>query len=159
AQKAEVAQEAEAAQETEAAQEAEAAKEAEVAAKVAEKAAEESRVAELVAIVIENVLFEYDKSYLKSEFKTKLINSFADAENKDQLKVVVSGHADERGSNEYNLALGERRAFTVKRFLISLGLSEENISVISYGEEKPVDPRQNETAWEKNRRAETDFSD
>ena len=124
-----------------------------------QEAAEEARIAKLSKIVIENVLFEYDRSYLKPEFKQKLVNSFADVQNKDEIRIVISGHADERGSNEYNLALGERRAYTVKRFLISLGLLEQNISVISYGEEKPVDSRHNDSAWEKNRRAETDYNE
>ncbi|MFH2131388.1 MAG: OmpA family protein [bacterium] len=136
-------------------------KEAEVKMKEAEavKAAEESKTATLRAIVIDNVLFDFDKSDLRPEFKTKLDNAFADVADKDQIKLIISGHADERGSNEYNLALGERRAFAVKRYLISLGLMEENISVISYGEEKPVDPRHNESAWEKNRRAESDIKE
>ncbi len=134
------------------------AKAEEAKAEEAKAEAAKAEAAKLPVIVIENVLFEYDKSDLKLEFKTKLINSFAELGNKYQIKVVISGHADERGSNEYNLALGERRAFNVKRFLISLGLLEQNISVISYGEEKPVDPRSNESAWEKNRRAETDIN-
>ncbi len=124
-----------------------------------QKAKEEARVAALATIVVENVLFEFDRSNLRSEFKRKLNNSFTGVDKLDQIKVVISGHADERGSNEYNLALGERRAFAVKRYLISLGLLEDNITVISYGEEKPVDPRHSETAWEMNRRSETDMKD
>ncbi len=125
----------------------------------AEKKAAAYRRTVINEITVENVLFDYDRSYLKSEFKRKLRNAFASAERLDLIKVVISGHADERGSNEYNLALGERRAFNVKRYLISLGLQEENITVISYGEEKPVDPRHSDVAWAKNRRSETDLKE
>ncbi|HLD30193.1 MAG TPA: OmpA family protein, partial [bacterium] len=62
-------------------------------------------------------------------------------------------HSDERGTVEYNLALGERRANSAKKYLISLGISEDRISTISYGEEKPLDPGHTEEAWAKNRRA------
>jgi len=134
------------------------AKLAEEEAKLTEEKAKQEKIAAITAeIVVENVLFDFDRSTLKPEFKQMLNKSFAGVERPDLIKLVISGHADERGSNEYNLALGERRAFAVKRYLISLGLLEENINTVSYGEEKPVDPRRNETAWAKNRRSETDF--
>jgi peptidoglycan-associated lipoprotein len=109
-----------------------------------------------IIVAIENVLFEFDKSYLKSEFKEQLRTDLANVQDKDQTRLLIAGHADERGSNEYNLALGERRAFAVKRYLISLGFLADNIRIISYGEEKPVETGHNEGAWAKNRRAETD---
>ncbi len=68
--------------------------------------------------------------------------------------VRIEGHADERGDNEYNMALGEKRAMSVKRYLVSLGVSGKRLSIISYGEEDPVDPGHNEEAWAKNRRVE-----
>lgn len=68
-------------------------------------------------------------------------------------KVQIEGHCDERGTAEYNLALGERRAQSAKQFLISLGIPADRITTISYGEDKPLDPRHNEEAWAKNRRA------
>ena len=68
--------------------------------------------------------------------------------------VRVEGHADERGTNEYNLALGERRANAAKRYLMALGIAEERILTISFGEERPYDPRSNEAAWALNRRDE-----
>jgi peptidoglycan-associated lipoprotein len=68
------------------------------------------------------------------------------------VKIQVEGHCDERGTIEYNLALGERRANSAKRYLISLGISGDRISTISYGKEKPLDPSHNEEAWAKNRR-------
>jgi peptidoglycan-associated lipoprotein len=68
--------------------------------------------------------------------------------------VTVAGHTDERGTTEYNLALGERRAESVRRYLVGLGAAARNIKVVSYGKERPVDPGHNEAAWAKNRRAE-----
>ena len=72
-----------------------------------------------------------------------------------KVKIQIEGHCDERGTNEYNLALGERRANSTKNYLVSLGISPDRISTISYGEEKPLDPGHNEEAWAKNRRAHT----
>jgi len=69
------------------------------------------------------------------------------------VKIQIEGHCDERGTNEYNLALGERRANSTKKYLISLGISSDRISTISYGEERPLDSGHNEEAWSKNRRA------
>ena len=70
------------------------------------------------------------------------------------LKVRIEGHCDERGSDEYNLALGERRAKAAMNYLVTLGIADKRLSVISYGKEKPVDPGHDEAAWAKNRRAE-----
>ncbi len=116
-------------------------------------------VVEKVVVTIENVLFEFDRSYLRSDFKEQLRKDFADLEDKGQTEVLIAGHADERGSNEYNLALGERRAYAVKRYLVSLGFVSENVRIISYGEEKPLDRGHSETSWEKNRRAESKVLD
>ena len=69
------------------------------------------------------------------------------------MKIQIEGHCDERGTVEYNLALGERRANSAKRYLTSLGIPENRISTISYGKERPLDPGHNEEAWTKNRRA------
>ena len=71
------------------------------------------------------------------------------------VKVQIEGHCDERGTIEYNLALGERRANSTKKYLTSLGISSDRISTISYGGERPLDPGHNEEAWAKNRRAHT----
>ena len=67
--------------------------------------------------------------------------------------VTIEGHCDERGTNEYNLALGDRRAESAKAFLTDLGIDSSRLTTISYGEERPVDPRSDEEAWAKNRRA------
>ncbi len=113
--------------------------------------------AEAITITIENVLFEFDRSYLRPEFKEQLRQDFEPMEDKGEAQLLIAGHADERGSNEYNLALGERRAYAVKRYLISLGFVADNIRIISYGEEKPLDSGHNEEAWSKNRRSETEI--
>jgi peptidoglycan-associated lipoprotein len=69
-----------------------------------------------------------------------------------QKVIAIEGHCDERGTEEYNIALGERRANSAKRYLINLGVKSGQLSTISYGEERPADPGQNEGAWAKNRR-------
>ena len=68
-------------------------------------------------------------------------------------KIIIEGHCDERGTNEYNLALGDRRAFSSKSFLVDLGISDSRLRTVSYGEERPLDPGSDEGAWAKNRRA------
>ncbi len=69
------------------------------------------------------------------------------------VKIQIEGHCDERGTAEYNLALGERRANSAKKYLVSLGIPADRLSTISYGKEMPLDPGHNEEAWAKNRRA------
>ena len=68
-------------------------------------------------------------------------------------RVIIEGHCDERGTNEYNLALGDRRAFSAKTFLVDLGIDEARISTVSYGEERPLVRGEDEDAWAQNRRA------
>jgi peptidoglycan-associated lipoprotein len=70
------------------------------------------------------------------------------------IKARIEGHCDERGTNEYNLALGDRRANSAKEFLLNLGIAENRLTTISHGEEKPIDPGHDEAAWAKNRRAQ-----
>ncbi len=106
-------------------------------------------------IYVKNVLFEFDKFNIQEDHKQQLLSTLDNLENKDTRKFLIAGHADERGSNAYNLALGERRAYEVKRFLISMGFLEENMRIVSYGEEKPADRGHNESSWAKNRRTET----
>ncbi len=99
-----------------------------------------------------NVYFEFDKYDIKANFRTPLQQDASAIEKHSSAKVVVEGYCDERGSEEYNLALGERRATSVKKYLASLGVNEGQLRTISYGEEKPADPGHNEKAWAKNRR-------
>ena len=73
-------------------------------------------------------------------------------QNNPEAMSTIEGHCDERGTSEYNLALGDRRATSAKNFLVDLGISASRLTTISYGEERPIDPGQNEDAWAKNRR-------
>ncbi len=116
---------------------------------------EEVVKSQVAVVIVKNVLFDFDKYEMQEEYKQQLLDQLDSLTNKDQVKLLIAGHADERGSNAYNLALGERRAYVVKRFLVSMGFLESNMKVVSYGEEKPADTGHNESAWAKNRRTET----
>ena len=100
------------------------------------------------------VYFDYDKSNIKPEFTSIIQSNFEWLINNPDIRVQLEGHCDERGTNEYNLALGERRARSVLNYLLRLGASPEQFSIVSFGEERPVALGQNETAWQKNRRVE-----
>ena len=103
---------------------------------------------------VRTVYFEYDRSEVRSEF-IPLINAHGQLLASDgSRRVVLEGHADERGSREYNIALGERRAISVRRLLLASGASSNQIRMVSYGEERPAVEGHNESAWSKNRRVE-----
>lgn len=103
----------------------------------------------------EAVYFDFDKSDLRQDARNTLTkNAEIMLKSKQAFKIKVEGHCDERGSAEYNLALGERRAKSAMQYLVTLGVQPERLSVISYGKEKPAVPGSNEEAWAKNRRAE-----
>ena len=103
---------------------------------------------------LEMVYFAYDKSIITTAFGEALQKNYEwIAENPD-VQIQLEGHCDERGTNEYNLALGERRAKAVLDYLISLGASPSQFSLVSFGEERPADGGSNEVAWRKNRRVE-----
>ena len=107
-----------------------------------------------VAQALQRVHFAFDQYTLDTgAMKTLTENAMYLRANPD-LKVVIEGHTDERGSDEYNLALGEKRAQAAKNYLVSLGITAGRLSIISYGEELPLDPSNTEEAWAKNRRAE-----
>jgi peptidoglycan-associated lipoprotein len=101
----------------------------------------------------EDVLFEYDSSVLTSDAQALLEKKAAWLQDNSDTRAVIEGHCDERGTNEYNLALGDRRAESAKTFLINLGISASRMTTISYGEEKPIDTEVSESAFAKNRRA------
>ncbi len=106
-------------------------------------------------IRFENVYFDFDKSDLRQDARDVLSkNAEVILKSLAGTKVQISGHCDERGSAEYNLALGEHRAKSVQKYLTTLGVKAADISVISYGEEKPAVVGNDEAAWAKNRRAE-----
>lgn len=101
----------------------------------------------------ENVYFAFDEATLDGQAQALLKQKAVWLQDNPNANVVVEGHCDERGTNAYNLALGERRAESVKVFLVNLGIADARLTTISYGEEKPVDMGHNEEAWAKNRRA------
>ena len=102
----------------------------------------------------ERIYFDYDKSELKPEARAVLKKKAEWLRDNPEFSARIEGHCDERGTNEYNLALGERRANAAWRFLNALGISGARLTTISYGEERPADPGQNQDAWSKNRRDE-----
>lgn len=101
----------------------------------------------------ENIYFDFDKSVLSYQAQELLKEKAMWMRANPDASVVVEGHCDERGTNAYNLALGERRAESAKTFLVNLGISGARMTTISYGEERPLDMGHNEEAWAKNRRA------
>lgn len=101
----------------------------------------------------EDVFFEFDSASLSVEAQEILRAKFEWLRDNPGARVTIEGHCDERGTNEYNLALGDRRAYTAKAFLTDLGIDDARLATISYGEEQPIDPRTSEEAWAKNRRA------
>lgn len=105
--------------------------------------------------VPDRVFFATNKSDLTSAASATLAKQAAYLKANPNLNVVLEGHADERGTREYNLALGERRAIAAKNYLISNGIAANRIKVISYGKEKPANPASNALAWSQNRRAVT----
>jgi peptidoglycan-associated lipoprotein len=101
----------------------------------------------------DDVRFDFDKSEVKEDGR-KTCGVVADYLKKHpQAKMLIEGHCDERGTAEYNMALGERRATAVMTYLVSLGVPRTALSTVSFGKEKPLDPGHNEAAWAKNRRA------
>lgn len=103
--------------------------------------------------LFQDVYFEYDSAVVSPEFREQLRQNAAVLEKDSTLHAEIEGHCDKRGTNEYNLALGEERAKAVASLMVSFGASPSQISTISYGEEIPLDPADNEQAFAKNRRA------
>ena len=101
----------------------------------------------------DNIYFAFDDASLDYQAQELLKQKALWLQDNMDTNVVIEGHCDERGTNAYNLALGERRAESVKLFLVNLGVPTARMTTISYGEEKPVDMGHNEEAWAKNRRA------
>ena len=106
-------------------------------------------------ISLGTVYFSFDSSTIPNSVLMILKENVKYLKANPSLNVVVEGHCDERGTTEYNLALGQKRAVKVKEYYVQLGISPDRIATISYGEEMPQDNRHNESGWAKNRRAET----
>lgn len=112
------------------------------------------RPAELEPGKMETVYFGFNEAVLTDEAREILARNAEFLRRKPEARVQIEGHCDERGSTEYNLALGERRAMSVRDYLVKLGVEPRRMEVISYGEERPADPRPLDLAWARNRRAE-----
>jgi peptidoglycan-associated lipoprotein len=106
---------------------------------------------------LEDALFDYDKSAIRDDARTALASDVAVIRdilaNYPSQKLLIEGHCDERGSEEYNMALGDRRAKTSEEFLSSMGIPNSQLTVISFGKDRPVCTDKSEDCWQKNRRA------
>lgn len=134
---------------------------AEAAAKAAADRAAAEAAARLAAAVAAAkaefampVYFDYDMSNIRDDQRTTLEAKVPIFSANPDMRIRVAGHTDNRGSDEYNLALGQRRAAEVKQFLIARGIAADRIDVVSFGEERPAVAQDNEDAWGKNRRGE-----
>lgn len=125
----------------------------EVNAADVELEAVDTEVVELTTDASTLFYFDFDKALLKAESRNALLEHALVLQSNSR-SIRLEGHADERGTREYNMALGERRALAVKEFLVFQGISANRIEVISYGEERPASYGSNEGAWEMNRRVE-----
>ena len=110
------------------------------------------------AFVNENIYFTFDSSALSEEAR-QILNEKADyLRTNPDVTMTVEGHCDDRGTEAYNMALGERRAESVKQFLVDMGVGTNRLKTVSYGEERPIVMGHNEAAWARNRRAQFDIN-
>ena len=107
----------------------------------------------VMMVMLEDIYFEFDKSTQTPQAKETLVKKAKWLSTNKDVRVVIEGHCDERGTNEYNLALGDRRAASTKTFLVDLGITPSRLTIVSFGEERPLASGHNEEAWAKNRRA------
>jgi len=110
---------------------------------------------DLIVNVGDRVFFNYDSAELDTDAKELLQDQVAWLKQYSDISVIIEGHCDERGTREYNLALGEKRAQSVKNYLINLGISADRVSTISYGKERPAVVGSSDGAWAQNRRSVT----
>lgn len=125
------------------------------------RAAEEAgrRDSEMLRSTVANVInFDFDKSVLRDDAKASLDAKIPILLTNSSVTIRISGHADERGSSEYNLALGQRRAAAAKRYLVERGVAESRLETTSFGEERPVCTESNEPCWAQNRRDEFEIT-
>ena len=130
-----------------------AAEEAEMEAQRRLEREREEAIARARDVLTETIYFDFDESEIKPEFES-ILQGAAQAIRDSGASVVIEGHTDERGSEEYNIALGERRAFAIRQYLYNLGVSASQLSTVSYGESRPAVNGTGETAWQLNRRGE-----
>lgn len=114
--------------------------------------------ASIAAAMTDRVYFDYDSAELRPEARSGLDNAAANLLQQPHCRFLIEGHCDERGTREYNLALGERRANSVRNYLIALGIDGNRVQTISYGKERPEVPGSDESAWTQNRRGVTVLS-
>jgi peptidoglycan-associated lipoprotein len=119
---------------------------------VVDRPIEHSATSRTMVVRMEDIFFDFDRATLREDAKGALQENAKFLISHPELKVKIEGHCDERGTEEYNLALGNRRAQVVKRFLIGLGVESPRISVISFGEEKPFCSDRSEVCYQQNRR-------
>ncbi len=100
------------------------------------------------------IFFDFDSYSIRDDMKPRLKEAARYLLNHPEIRLELQGNCDERGSSEYNLALGEKRALAVKRYLVNLGVEPERLETVSFGEERPLDPGHNEKAWALNRRVD-----
>ena len=105
-------------------------------------------------ITLEMIHFDFDKYNIKPQFQSVLERHAQWLKDNPKTNITIEGNCDEWGTEEYNLALGERRAVAAKNYLVHLGVSPDRLSTISYGETRPIDPAHNAAAWAMNRRDE-----
>lgn len=103
---------------------------------------------------LQPVYFDFDRFDLRPDARETLRQNAELINQAPGVMILIEGHCDERGTQEYNLALGEKRALSVRQYLMNMGVSGDRLITISYGKERPADPRSNEEAWARNRRAE-----
>ena len=128
---------------------------ADEAAAVAQELAQQQQQAQDAAQALAHLIyFDFDQSTIKAEFRTALNGHAAYLSQNPTAKIVLEGHADERGTREYNIALGERRGNAVSRYLVVQGVSVDAIEVVSFGEERPVNSGHDSASWAENRRVE-----
>lgn len=136
---------------------AEAARRAEAERLAAERAAEAERqraIREARATLEEMVFFDYDMSDLRDDAEATLRSKVDILRASPQVQIRIEGHADERGSTEYNMALGNRRAEAIRQFLVGFGLAENRFEIVSFGEGRPLQQGSTESAWARNRRGQ-----
>jgi peptidoglycan-associated lipoprotein len=114
--------------------------------------AHEDSIDELFLKEVRDAYFDLDKADIRPDAREALAHTGEFLRSHPEVKVAIEGHCDERGSTEYNLTLGDRRAAAVKQYLVSLGITADRMSTVSYGKEKPVCMESNEGCWQKNRR-------
>jgi peptidoglycan-associated lipoprotein len=125
-----------------------------MAREAAARAAAQREIERKRGVLTEMVFFDYDMAEIRSDARSALDAKVQILREEPTVRLQIQGHADERGSTEYNMALGLRRAEAVKAYFVNFGLSADRFTTISFGEERPLVRESNESAWSRNRRAE-----